>query len=48
MTANKDNIDTNKLAHAKKLLEARGFKPRDYNHLPYKEILKLAGVANDR
>jgi hypothetical protein len=36
-----------KLQQAKAILKARGMKPQDYNHLGYREILKLAGVKNE-
>jgi len=32
------------LTEVYKMLQARGLQPIDYKHLPYSELLKLAGV----
>lgn len=34
------------LKEAKKILKSQGLRPRDYKHLPYKEIIALAKGRN--
>lgn len=39
--------DKGTLEKAKEILAASGLKPIDYKHLPYNEILKLAGISKN-